>query len=889
MNDLWAFTIGSRTWSFISGETTFNSNGSYGTLGVTDPANLPGAIAHSSAFSNGYALYYVAGCGYATVNLGGPWNVMMKLSPCDSTSYFNGSGCSSCAVGKHIRSGMGSDVSNCTVSGCGAGFVFDSGLSKCAACQAGKFAAVDEVSCSNCPAGQYSGSSGASSCTQCPVGTYSSSTGASICTSCSAGKWTYSLNSTICTDCVAGKYWKNSSIGCTDCPDGTYNNQAGQTSSGACATCTAGSFSSAGSSVCGDCPAGTYPSGGANCQACSAGTYAQFSKSPACTLCSAGKFGNTTGLSSCPFCPAGKFSSENSSFCSNCLVGTYSPTNGSASCILCPAGLYSDSPGFSACSSCLAGSFSSYGYTNCTTCPEGTYSPDDGSVKCINCPAGSWSPEPGSSVCTTCEAGTYQSSNASTSCTECAAGRFSFASNSVSCALCSAGTISSQNGSTSCSVCPIGKYSEAGASSCSSCAEFATTFTAGSPSIRSCFCQEGHYGSAFKSNGICKLCTGNNIGVACSSNASFPIVQAGYFRSLQDPSSALICSPASACPETGEAAQTSCADGYTGSVCGDCILFYSFRQGLVCTKCPSPASRAVTYVAIFTILLLVLYRFIKKNFNISQESRIALLWIQIIATYPSISSSWPKQLLGFFSFLSFSNLDIAVFSPECSIPLTFWSKYWLKMCLPLISTGALAFIQLVIFFIKRARGSIQPLREELRQIYVRTKNLFGFITLAFFTTIVSSALSPFVCISQPDGTYNLAASPNILCFGDEWRSHLSVIVIFIIGYLVIYPTYLFLILAGMEKDRFKSVFGTSRELKTHYQWLIKSYRDNLYWWEVIHVMKRTSIILCASFASVYGSPSSKYYISMLILVVFLLSEVVALPYKRALLNKISLL
>ncbi len=42
-NDLWKYTVGTDRWTFVSGSSIADTKGTYGTLGVADAANVPGA------------------------------------------------------------------------------------------------------------------------------------------------------------------------------------------------------------------------------------------------------------------------------------------------------------------------------------------------------------------------------------------------------------------------------------------------------------------------------------------------------------------------------------------------------------------------------------------------------------------------------------------------------------------------------------------------------------------------------------------------------------------------------------------------------------------------------------------------------------------------------
>ena len=43
LNDLWSYSIDSQNWTWVSGSSSFNQPGEYGTKGVSSSTNYPGA------------------------------------------------------------------------------------------------------------------------------------------------------------------------------------------------------------------------------------------------------------------------------------------------------------------------------------------------------------------------------------------------------------------------------------------------------------------------------------------------------------------------------------------------------------------------------------------------------------------------------------------------------------------------------------------------------------------------------------------------------------------------------------------------------------------------------------------------------------------------------
>ena len=233
------------------------------------------------------------------------------------------------------------DTSACPWS-CNSGY--SQGASACSICAAGSYASGSPTVCSNCPAGTYSGTAGASSsstCTSCGAGTYSAATGASsssACTACGAGKFSATVGatiSTVCNSCPAGTYSGTSvaadSSTCTSCGVGTYSAASGATSIATCTNCPAGTYS--GTSVAVD---------SSTCTSCGAGTYSAASGATSiatCTNCAAGTSSaalKATGIATCNACTAGTYSLAGAAACLSCSSTSYTPTTGASTCTLCP-------------------------------------------------------------------------------------------------------------------------------------------------------------------------------------------------------------------------------------------------------------------------------------------------------------------------------------------------------------------------------------------------------------------------------------------------------------------------------------------------------------------------------------------------------------------------
>ncbi len=80
LNDLWRFDTASREWTWISGNDTGSQGGVYGTKGVADAANTPGARTFSAVWIDPRGnLWLFGGEGNTAFAIGGMLNDLWKF------------------------------------------------------------------------------------------------------------------------------------------------------------------------------------------------------------------------------------------------------------------------------------------------------------------------------------------------------------------------------------------------------------------------------------------------------------------------------------------------------------------------------------------------------------------------------------------------------------------------------------------------------------------------------------------------------------------------------------------------------------------------------------------------------------------------------------------
>jgi hypothetical protein len=261
-----------------------------------------------------------------------------------------------------------------------------------------------------------------------------------------------------------------------------------------------------------------------------------------------------------------------------------------------------------------------------------------------------------------CPLGFFSNSTAASGCLDCRSGFYAPQNGSTVCSSCLDGYVAPIN-AVSCSPCAAGKFSSGPSGLCTACPLHSTTFRSASQTIAECLCDVGSFGFSFKGDD-CQICS-KGIGILCARvNLTMPELLPGYFRNPNLQTSALTCIPSEACLASSQFdLNTPCAVGYTGFLCGDCIVGKYYRQGIVCTSCPSKVAQIFSWITIIVVGLIALIVAARRVEQVSGELKILIFWIQILSIYPSMSPSWPPSLRNFLQLLSGINFDIQVTSP----------------------------------------------------------------------------------------------------------------------------------------------------------------------------------------------------------------------------------
>jgi hypothetical protein len=208
--------------------------------------------------------------------------------------------------------------------------------------------------------------------------------------------------------------------------------------------------------------------------------------------------------------------------------------------------------------------------------------------------------------------------------------------------------------------------------------------------------------------------------------------------------------------------------------------------------------------------------------------------------------------------------------------MSFWDKFYLKMCVPLILVSLMILIAKLEFKWKETRLSSTQMKQTAF-VKDRIISQLVFYGVTLYTFIFSSAISPFRCIQQTDGTFFLVEFPTERCYSGKWLRNLPFVVIFLFIYGLLFPLVLIFIFLwygrGDGKDSlwFSSRFGL----------LTRPYRRRVYYWEMINLLRRA---ILAVTTSLWKSAESAYAERTLTALCFLLAftwlDAFVLPYAQ---------
>jgi hypothetical protein len=381
-------------------------------------------------------------------------------------------------------------------------------------------------------------------------------------------------------------------------------------------------------------------------------------------------------------------------------------------------------------------------------------------------------------------------------------------------------------------------------------------------------CPIGRYNNELGLSSLdnCKMCPDSEA-FECPAGGTFPLLRAGFFRDTYNYSKAYRCMSTEACPFTGANLSTVCGMGYQGFRCDNCLTTY-YKSSNQCLKCPNSILKWILLALFCSIMLYILLKIAIPSKNYAASIRLALQSIQILAIFPRLSNRWSVPLLRLFNFLSFSNLSFESLSYECDVSLDYWTLWRMKLNIPLILIGMLGLIYCLQRSFSILRNQIFKQRSRSISLYPIDRFIYCFILLFNFVYVylIATLIEPMNCY-QTGISIRLAANSSKVCFDNEWRKqYIAPAIIYSFLYVIIVPVlYGYIFKANRSKiheNVFQDRFGS----------LTRPYKPNLYWYEIVAIVKKFVVAVLPESISFWYSADSKSLVAFIGIFTFLLIE-----------------
>ena len=782
--------------------------------------------------------------------------VGVGCSPCDATSFKPNQGnevCTACPLGAVIPEG--GDKTQSSSCACPANSVLSEDGSRCE-CVAGfkGDATTVSVGCTQCDATTYKELQGNSQCTACPLGALipdgeDNTQPNCVCPSNSA--LSADLSASRC-ECLAGYQGDATilSVGCAPCGESDFKPDQGNED---CNSCPLGAvFVTTNDPLLGKqdvgtcvCPENSVLSADSSRCECSAGYGGDAAVlSVGCSECGTSAYKGNVANAPCTACPPGSLVQggiTNATMESSCACGANSELNTDINRCECSAGYGGDATVY---------------VVGCSGCGTSAFKGEVGNAPCTPCP-------PGSVINNT----DLSNGLAATSIEQCYCdiGTVVIASEgnlTFSCG-CDSGYFG-RGGEGTCQACPRGTYKgEPGdAISCTQCSadlgQGGTSLAMGSKTVDDCECASGYY----EFEGVCMPC---ETGATCpggdvSSMVALPgwwrsSETSTYFFSCDNPNGLTLCNPkgASFSKEgngTGDIAYTSsvCRPGHEGPLCSRCQKGYGKTYGL-CTKCDSSSSAGnvilvlVCLAGFLLILFLLMVNQLTKA-TMSNEGKkpgqeqsitlsvikIMVNWLQMAAIGAQVRVATNAPVERFFQFQDLSNVSPFQFNSfNCLLEShnTFYTQFYSSLFIPPLCV-LIGFSLTAFFFLVRRSDGVRPW-----DLFVMICQMLWFFC---YSIVSQTILGIFECRDLDRGVSVLSADQAVHCKTSKHDVAVQCGYVFVVLYIIGLPLLVFLQLYRNRNSL------EDRSVKVRYLFLYNNYREGLFWWEAINMLRKIGLV-----------------------------------------------
>jgi len=231
-----------------------------------------------------------------------------------------------------------------------------------------------------------------------------------------------------------------------------------------------------------------------------------------------------------------------------------------------------------------------------------------------------------------------------------------------------------------------------------------------------------------------------------------------------------------------------------------------------------------------------------------------------------------------YNTISITNFNIDIFAPDCSVPMAYQTKWFLKLSIPfmIIGTfiGVFVFQKILVLFSK----NIGLCNEYLKDFHGIPPKRFVYsvslILIWTYTLLCSTIFQPLKCTQQSDGTWYMDASTSTICFDAQYhRVWTPWIIILSLFYIAGIPLVIGIILY-LNRNRLRN-----KRFLDHFGAITLPYRDQFFWFELVNLGRKACIVVLIDFFYILSTQYLQIFIMLAALFGFLMAQMTLSPYR----------
>ena len=381
-------------------------------------------------------------------------------------------------------------------------------------------------------------------------------------------------------------------------------------------------------------------------------------------------------------------------------------------------------------------------------------------------------------------------------------------------------------------------------------------------------CPKGQY-SFFPDDDRCKFCPSS---AECSGGNHFFLLP-GYWRPSLFSDDVYQCESSSGACEGGE--DSGCAYGYTGILCGVCDYnadekFFKRGGGSICDACKNAWYEILIIALLGAAIAVFLVYLINKKDKSNVENyvlvKIVTNHLQTVSFLPSIKIDIPNFYQGVLNWLGpVINMQSFMFVFECYKSNVSMMMFELKL---VFSTILIFTVILFVSLIYAVVGN----RKRYHWKDTTFKILSALVMIAFFfqPSYLNFYFQNLSCDSI-NGKLYLTNNLEQECWDSKHLIYtLTITIPFLLIWMLLFPI-LFLVYMKKNQDT------TDERMGQIVKFFKGGYRDSMYFWEFIQLIKKFSMILVTTVMR--NNPEGALYFLISILCFFFFLLVIFMPYK----------